>query len=530
MILCGCVVDQSLRARLLGILRPTGWTCHFADTIDALKRVLSGLDKEPDVLLAEDAETLTAFLRRGPVRIVLAIDEPAGPATWLSPSLDDLELLQQISTAVNVARFQTQFSAMDRTEPITKLPRHDELLRLLSEHPAEPSGLLLVEVDHADHLYATLDPVSKTDLLSALGEHLQALLPDSARLGFYDAACFAIVELSGEAQRTEALAHRLVAGMRRPLLYQSGEIHVTVSVGWDFSNNSGQPETLWRNAWAAKVKASRSGGDRITQAHRSDLSERLPDALAREDFSLVLQPQWRAADQNISGVEALLRWQDMEIGALAPSHFIPVAEQSGHIARIGDWVLERAATASATWFEHLVNPLVLALNVSVQQFNNDAISKQISRLRDENWLDPGIVELELPQEQMLQLLDKHRSQVYRLRDQGVRFALDNLGRSVIDTNRLLRCPADTLKIDRSIVARLDKDPTAVTLVDEICQLATRFGLRSVAVGVETESQFDLLLRCGCSDVQGYLFAEPVNLAEFQNLIQQRAGRIAQHSG
>ena len=129
-----------------------------------------------------------------------------------------------------------------------------------------------------------------------------------------------------------------------------------------------------------------------------------------------------------------------------------------------------------------------------------------------------MLELELSHENMLHLVDNYRDQLYKLRDLGVRFALDNLGQSLIDPPKLLRCPVDTLKIDRSLIANLETDPQAADLVQQICQLGDRFKLRVVAVGVENEAQLQRLGDFGCSDVQGYLLSPPVSLEDFHQLL------------
>ena len=163
---------------------------------------------------------------------------------------------------------------------------------------------------------------------------------------------------------------------------------------------------------------------------------------------------------------------------------------------------------------------MLGINVSPQQFHRDAIVERIDRFRAESWFDPGMLELELPQDAMLALVDQYRPLLYRLRDWGVRFALDNLGGSLIDAAKLLRCPVDTLKIDRTLVARMEEDREARELVSQICSLAERFELRVVAVGVEKTSQLTMLQRFGCTDVQGYLLSPPVSLEQFRAMLNQ----------
>jgi len=162
--------------------------------------------------------------------------------------------------------------------------------------------------------------------------------------------------------------------------------------------------------------------------------------------------------------------------------------------------------------------MLLCVNVSPQQFVNQAITRQIDRLRSERWLDPAMLELELPQEAMLQLVDEHRDQLYRLRDWGVRFAIDNLGTELINFDRLLRCPADTLKIDRTLTAKVAEHPASRDLIREIAAIGERFQLRVVAVGVEAPAQMETLSALGEMDIQGYLLSPPVPISEFHQLL------------
>ena len=354
-------------------------------------------------------------------------------------------LIATITTALNVASFESQFFKTQGAEPITKLPHHAELLEFVQRFNGQTMGLIVVQIDHAEHLYADLDPVSKTDLLSALSEHLNTCLPHSAYMGIYDAASFAIWCPGMNEVDTGVTAEKLCERNRTPLSFRGGQLHFSLSAGAAFNANMSNPRQLWQQAWAAKEEAKNTGGNRAnsTTAER-EIGERIPQALSRDEFGLVLQPQWDIQGTTIKGVETLLRWQGMEVGSIAPDHFIPIAEESGQMARVGDWVLEKACAESTTWLEHLISPILLGINVSPQQFVNDALKNQIERLSKDQWLDPSILELELSHDKLLQVVDQHRSALFQLRDLGVRIAIDNLGTSIVDTHKLLRCPADTL--------------------------------------------------------------------------------------
>ncbi len=530
----GVIHDADLRERLNLLAAAAGWRCWLCSEVAELERISISLTPSADLLLCDDAQSL-ARLRHHPgshallVGAGIELPEESG-FSRIDPDQPDEELLHALKTCVNAKRFRDRFAQLERTEPITSLPRHEELFRSLRRYGGGPMGLLVVQIDHAGHLYDSLDPVSRTDLLAAMGSHIQAAVPAHGLLGFFDAACF-VVALPGvnEAALTRA-AGAVVSTVREPFRFRGGELHLTVSVGSAFETMYGDPERLWNQAWRAMRRALDQGGNRAAGATTPGLSERLPRAIEREEFSLVLQPQVSVDGKSLTGAEALLRWQGMEVGELAPNRFIPLAEQRGHMARIGDWVLDRACREASTWFEHLLEPLVLGINVSPQQFHGAAIVERIDRYRAESWFDPGMLELELPQEAMLTLVDDYRPQLYKLRDWGVRFAMDNLGGSLIDAGKLLRCPADTLKIDRSLISLLEDDREARELIERICELGRRFELRVVAVGVERPEQLAALERFGCTDVQGYLLSPPVSLAQFRELLNDDLERPRDRAG
>jgi len=544
--LCGVIRSSALRERLSQLGTAADWTVWLVPELALLEALLTSLTPPPDALLTDDPELITAAAL-GPqqdlIRVLLTPDDrapgPVAPALGaggrssgeadqptlqLGTAVDDARLVQQLNTCINARRFHDRFESLDRREPITSLPRHEELMTALASEQGRPLGLVVLHIDHAEHLYAHQDPVGKTDLLRALGEHVQASLPDGARLGFYDAACF-IVALPGMAPGSlDSLSHDLARRLRRPVRYRGGEIHLTASLGYARTPALDDLDGLWQSAWNAMSVAHHEGGDRVCGPDRAPLVRRIPDALDRQEFALVLQPQWHMQSNRLCGAEALLRWQGMDVGTLAPERFIAVAERHGQMARIGDWVLAQACREAATWYQQRVEPLTLGVNVSPQQFHQDAIGEQIRRFAADRWLDPTLLELELSQQQMLQVVDDYREQFYRLRDAGVRFAVDNLGRELIDTDKLLRCPADTLKIDRQLVAGAVEAGPARDLVAHICALGNRFGLRVVAVGVETEAELVNLEQLGCSAAQGYLLSPPVPLDDFHRLLQTPLAR------
>jgi EAL domain-containing protein (putative c-di-GMP-specific phosphodiesterase class I)/GGDEF domain-containing protein len=519
--LCGLIENAALRDRINQLAASAGWSCWLGEEPARVQRMLDQVNPPADLVVTDVVAELPALQTaagRTPVLLILAAPPADCVFATTSPEVSDTELLLAFRTCVNAQRFRARFAALDRQEPITNLPRHDELLRDLTRQLGNAVGLLVIQIDHAAHLYAQLDPVSRSDLLGLLGEQVRRGLPPGAAIGFHDSSCFVAALTDTAPAAVKTAAESLHAALRRPIAFRGGELHLTASLGHAQQIQLTDPARLWSEAWDAMRRAVESGGNRIMGADQHTLADRLPSALAREEFALVLQPQFSIDGERLTGAEVLLRWHGLDVGELSPAQFIPLAESRGHMARLGDWVLEQASRTAATWLENRIQPIRLGINVSPQQFNRGAITAQIERLHAERWFDPGVLELEIPHESMLQLIDTQRDQLYRLRDLGVRFALDQLGRGLMDAERLLRCPADTLKIDRRLIDRIELDPRARELVESICTLGQRFELRVVAVGVERDSQLAFLQRVGCGHVQGYLFSPPVSLAGFGELL------------
>ena len=530
--ICTFISNEALAATVHSICRARGWRLQSEDARSRPQQALAELPRQPDMVIFDQADDLTdwtaALTTHGAVQGIYigeaAPESLPARVSWVHAAYVEDELVARITTVLNIMRFDAQFFSSRSAEPITRLPHHPELLAHMERYQGRRTGVLVVQVDHAEHLYANLDPVSKTDLLGALSEHLSRCLPHSAHMGIFDAASFVVWCPNASPGQMTDIAHCLAERSAEAVIFRGGQLHFSLSIGHAFETSLVDASDLWQRAWQAKEKAAKSGGNRIEAAHNdASLGERVPAAIDRDEFALVLQPQWDITGAQLHGVEALLRWQGMEVGKLAPDHFIPVVERSGQMARVGDWVLERASSESTTWLEHLVSPIWMGVNISPQQFVNDALNKQINRLAKEQWLDPAILELEMSHANLLHVVDQHRTALFELRDMGVRIAIDNLGTSVVDANKLLRCPADTLKIDRSLIASIEQDSGARQLTEQICRVADRFTLRTVAVGVETDEQRSILQDMGCTDAQGFLFAEPIPLPQFRSYLTEHAG-------
>ena len=256
MIVCALIKDEQLRERLRRLGAQAGWRIVFAADERELLVTLITAKATPDVIVSDEPDKLSGIGALPAARVYLRPDRGEPGTDAFDPSLDDEALLQHIKNCVNARRFRARFAAIDRNEPITSLPRHEELLGSLSGWIDEPVGMMVVKVDHAEHLYSNLDPVAKTDRLAALTERLESKLPIQARLAFYDPTCFVVTLPNIRSSELERVGTDLRLAMSAPLLDAGGEIQLTISIGCSFAASFNGADHLWSSAWAAASAAS----------------------------------------------------------------------------------------------------------------------------------------------------------------------------------------------------------------------------------------------------------------------------------
>jgi len=343
---------------------------------------------------------------------------------------------------------------------------------------------------------------------------------------------FCVVQI-GQSQPNAAatLAKRLVDLLGRSYLLEGHLINIGASVGVALCPTDGDDDgTILKNADLALYRAKTEGRARFCffepamdaqmQARR-DLEIDLRRALAHREFSLVYQPQYNLQSRQITGFEALLRWNSARRGMVSPAEFIPLAEEIGLIVPIGEWVLRTACGEAAKWPE----PLDIAVNVSAVQFGAGLAATVISALA-ESGLDPGRLDLEITESV---LIGDHQSALHvlqNLRELGVRVSMDDFGTGYSSLSYLRSFPFDKIKIDQSFVRGSTDDPSGMAIVRAIAALGKSLGMTTTAEGVETEEQLARILADGCTDVQGYLISRPLQpdrIARF--LDAHRAGSM-----
>ncbi len=327
---------------------------------------------------------------------------------------------------------------------------------------------------------------------------------------------------------------RIQEAIAAPFAIEEQELYVTCSMGASLFPRDGRDgQTLLKNADAAMYQAKEHGRNTfrfyISEMNamvtkRLTLERGLRHALERAEFVLHYQPQIDFANGAIFGAEALVRWQHPDLGLLAPDHFIQVAEETGLIVPIGEWVMDTACAQNATWQKQGLPPIVMAVNLSARQFRQENLSVVITRVLERHGLQPRWLELELTESMVMQNAEQTVATLRELNRLGVRIALDDFGTGYSSLNYLKRFPIDKLKIDQSFVRDLTRDPDDAAIVLAIIAMAHSLNLKVIAEGVETREQFDYLQSHNCDEVQGYYFSKPVPAHEFAELLRDGNGK------
>jgi EAL domain-containing protein (putative c-di-GMP-specific phosphodiesterase class I) len=275
--------------------------------------------------------------------------------------------------------------------------------------------------------------------------------------------------------------------------------------------------TLLKNAGAALYKAKRAGGAnyQFYTADMHDLATRrlaletnLHRAIQNHEFLIHYQPRVSVDSLAITGVEALVRWQHPQLGLVAPSEFIPLAEDTGLIVPIGEWVLRQACEQNGRWLDQGFAPIQMAVNISARQFHDQNLSHTVIRILRESGMSPGQLELELTESSIMQNPEFAAAVLRRWKNLGINISIDDFGTGFSSLASLKRLPIDALKIDKSFVRDAQSDADDGAIVVAIITLAHNLRLKVVAEGVETEAQLRFLQSLRCDEIQGYFFSKP----------------------
>ncbi len=326
------------------------------------------------------------------------------------------------------------------------------------------------------------------------------------------------------------LARRVIDTIGKPFEVANNEYYLGVSIGISLSpRDSDDPATLMRNADSAMYDAKQRGRNSFTfftaqlnlrLQRRFAIEQSLRRALASNALRLVYQPVVDGLSGRTVGAEALLRWTSPELGPLSPAEFIPVAEDTGLIVAIGQWVLETACRQAAEWRRTIAPDLVMAVNLSPRQFH-DGLVESVERCLEAAGLEPSALELEITEGLLMNDSETVLPMLRALTDMSVRISVDDFGTGYSSLSYLKRFRLHNLKVDRSFVAGVPEHRDAVAITEAVVAMAHSLGMKVTAEGVETEAQASFLRQIGCDRQQGFLFSQPLEPADYA----QRLSRV-----
>ncbi len=480
-------------------------------------------------LTLADGQTLGSFC---------AIDSQ--PREWSAGELGVLEDLTALATEIIELRRMRTIDPL--RDPLTGLPAralfHELLDHALRRGRRDASGaaLLAIDLDGFRLVNDALGHACGDRLLIDVAERLSATTRSRDAVCRADADHFLLlcepVDDEADAMRIAQRIHTLLTEL--PYDLGSSLQHVDVRIGVAHSQGS-QPtataDELLSSAGAALAKVAavgdRIGGpvrceSRAAASRRLILRNDLGHAHERGETDLVYQPIVELSSGRVTGVEALLRWEHPRLGAIAPAEFIALAENSGAIVPLGEWVLERACADLARWRARAgADDLTVAVNVAAVQLGVADFPRRVRALLERVGLPGAALNLELTERTLLEEAVAHHDAIEDLRRSGVEISLDDFGTGYSALAYLTRFPVDVIKIDRSFVARIGTQPSALALVRGIVAMADALGLRTVAEGIESDAQRSALATLGCPLGQGYLFGRPVDAGRISQLLHDR---------
>jgi diguanylate cyclase (GGDEF)-like protein len=392
---------------------------------------------------------------------------------------------------------------------------------LRSNRHRRPVGVLFVDLDHFQLVNDSLGHDAGDVLLQRVAERLQLAIGAGDTLARFGGDEFVVLlEEPADASEALAVANKLAAVLRTPIDVEGRSMVVEVSIGVALSGpGRDRPADLLRDADLALYRAKTGGKGRsalfepglaTAAVQRLDLENDLRRALESQEFCLYYQPIVDLATEELVGWEALVRWQHPERGLMPPGEFIPIAEETGLIAPLGQWVLEEACRQARLWQrQHHARQLTMSVNLSGRQFQRASLVHDVQRALANADLDPHALKLEITESVVMQDVEVASATLDALAALGVRVAIDDFGTGYSSLAYLKRFPIETLKIDRSFVSGIVDDPQDAAIVRSVIALASSLNLTVTAEGIETSAQRIRLTELGCELGQGYLFGRPL---------------------
>ena len=447
-----------------------------------------------------------------------------------------------------IACFVVDLSSSKQTkEKLSHLAYHDALTDLpnqvlfkdrlkqaiaLSRRNDQMQAVMLLNLDRFKTINDSLGYVSGDRLLQSVAQRLTSCVRESDTVARFGSDEFAILLTQiPRAQDAANAARAIKQSLDQAFIFEDQELFVSSSIGISLYPHDGRDTGgLLKTAGVALERAKAQGGNNYqfytaggtTRALKQLILEsNLRPGLEREEFFIQYQPQVAIHDFHLVGMEALIRWQHPSLGLLYPSEFITLAEESGVIISLGDWVLRLACAQNKAWQDAGLTPMRLSVNFSARQFQQPTFITDVAQILKDTNLDPRWLELELTESSIMKDPEEAIEKLHELKLMGIKVAIDDFGTGYSSLNYLKRFPIDTLKIDKSFVSDVCKDPHDTAIVRAIIDLGHALDVTVIAEGVETKEQLQYLSALECDVVQGFLFSKALSVKAFEELLVEQ---------
>lgn len=429
-----------------------------------------------------------------------------------------LWFLRDISETIASQRLVEHMAYHDT---LTDLPNRNKLERILAEHIhiEDPVACLYIDIDRWRFLSDMLGHQGSDELTMRIAERLQVTIHPDDILTRVGSSEFIILLFDKRSTLAKQKAEKCIKAISQPFDIEGTTVELTMSAGIShYPKDTNSAEELVQYARLAVHESKRTGKNQIKEFEDEskhqilrtvEIEKALTHALDRNEFSLVYQPKVSLAHNRLDGVEALLRWNNCDLGHVSPADFIPIAENTGLIHQIGNWVMRESCQAWVRWSKSGVKPFTISVNVSPLQFAREDFVETLQSILDETGMDPMFLELEVTESSMLSYEASTREKLAQLHQFGILISLDDFGTGYSSFRQLRELPVQVLKIDRSFIVNLFTDRNQEAIVRSMIQLGHNLDMKVLMEGVETSDQLEWLLNEQCDYVQGFYFSRPL---------------------
>jgi diguanylate cyclase (GGDEF)-like protein len=512
--------EQSWDAVLLSLSQRTA----VGQPHRAVRALAEAAGVAPLIVLAENPDDHAELLGSGATEVLRLGEHHGSEAQLVARAVSWAVERRDLERSLDQASEQRLKAAWN--DATTELPNHafvrHHLRSLLerSRHTQRPLAALALDLDRFKPINDSLGPAAGDRLLHEVARRLERSTRMGDVVGRKGGDEFTILlEGIGTGRNAALVARKVRAQLEAPFVIDGHELSITASVGIAVHPGDGDdPETLLQHADIAMYRAKELGGNGFQffrpdmnegGAERLALEQGLRRALERSEFVLHYQPQLDLSTRAICGTEALVRWIHPERGMVPPDQFIPLAEETGLIDPLGDWVLETACAQNKAWQDAGFPAVPVSVNFSARQFHDRRPVERVARALRHSGLDACYLDLELTESAVMRDAQAASATLGRLRDLGVGVSIDDFGTGHSSLGYLKRFPINRLKIDKTFIGTLLDDPRDAAITEAIIAMAHRLDMKAVAEGVENERQLDFLCGPGCDEVQGYFVSRPL---------------------